>query len=238
MARRSITDNEIGIIKAMLARGMKNRDIQFYFNRQDRPVNSGRITGIRTGDYGPEVPEASDADLDAFLLTFKSLEVGVVVSAENGQQKSLASQAKAKFERRRDGNWYLSDGEASEQECKEIFDPSRLVPIVKAVAGLANNRGGYVFFGINDDECRAVGLEGNDFKDLDIVTITNKVKTFLTPTPVFSKFVIHLDEICIGVIHVEKQNVPPVIVCRDGDGLTDGTILFRYPGQTSRIKYG
>ena len=40
---RSISDEEIGLIKALLARGERNVDIQFYFNRQDRPVNSGRI---------------------------------------------------------------------------------------------------------------------------------------------------------------------------------------------------
>ena len=60
MPKRSITDEEIGLIKAMLARGMANKDIQFYFNRQDRAVNSGRITGIRDRSYGPEVPKAGD----------------------------------------------------------------------------------------------------------------------------------------------------------------------------------
>lgn len=51
MAKRSITDEEISLIKAMLKRGHKNQDIQFHFNRPDRPVNSGRITGIRNGSY-------------------------------------------------------------------------------------------------------------------------------------------------------------------------------------------
>ena len=50
--KRSVTDDEIGLIRAMLARDMKNRDIQFYFNRQDRAVNSGRISGIKHGGYG------------------------------------------------------------------------------------------------------------------------------------------------------------------------------------------
>lgn len=59
MPRRSITDEEIALIKAMLARGMANKAIQFYFNRQDRAVNSGRISGIKHRDYGPEVPKAS-----------------------------------------------------------------------------------------------------------------------------------------------------------------------------------
>ncbi|MBJ7527408.1 MAG: hypothetical protein JHD10_09255 [Sphingomonadaceae bacterium] len=54
MPRRSITDEEIGLIKAMLARGMANKAIKFYFNRQDRTVNSGRISWIKHRDYGPE----------------------------------------------------------------------------------------------------------------------------------------------------------------------------------------
>ena len=36
MTRRTITDEEIGLLKAMVARGMKNRGIQFFFNRPDR----------------------------------------------------------------------------------------------------------------------------------------------------------------------------------------------------------
>ena len=129
MPRRSITDEEIGLIKAMLRRGMRNRDIQFYFNRQDRPVNSGRITGIRSGDYGPEVPEATDAELDAFLATFAPAEVGVVIEGAAQREQTLADRALARFVQRADGHWYLIDGETSEQECKAQFDPRRMEPI-------------------------------------------------------------------------------------------------------------
>lgn len=74
MATRSIKDKEISLIKAMLKRGHKNQDIQFYFNRPDRPVNSGRITGIRNGSYAnaAKVATASDADLDVLLLPSQS----------------------------------------------------------------------------------------------------------------------------------------------------------------------
>jgi hypothetical protein len=67
----SITDEEIALIKAMLGRGMKNKNIQFFFNRPDRAVNSGRITGIKDGNYGnsASISAATDAELDAFLLS-------------------------------------------------------------------------------------------------------------------------------------------------------------------------
>ena len=95
MAKRSIQDEEIGLIKAMLGRGMKNRDIQFYFNRQDRPVNSGRITGIRDGSYGPEVPKAENLALDAFLASFKAAEIGAVISGPAPRHGAIKSRASA-----------------------------------------------------------------------------------------------------------------------------------------------
>ena len=95
MAKRSITDEEIGLIKAMLARGMKNRDIQFFFNRPDRPANSGRFTQIRDGSYGPEITKATDAELDAFLKEHKpngqvsavSVPSSIAVSEHNSELK-------------------------------------------------------------------------------------------------------------------------------------------------------
>ncbi|MFC3182540.1 AlbA family DNA-binding domain-containing protein [Cypionkella sinensis] len=237
MPRRSITDEEIGLIKAMLRRGMRNRDIQFYFNRQDRPVNSGRITGINAGHYGPEVPVATEAALDAFLAGFAPTEVGVVIEAGASREPTLAERALARFVQR-DGDWFLADGETSDQECKAEFNPRRLEPIVRAIAALANNRGGRVFVGVQNTDCRVVGMPNSSFQDTDIVRITDKVKTLLTPTPDFAKEVINLGGLVVGVIHVEKYPHPPVIVCKDAEGLEDGTILFRYPGQSGKIKFG
>ncbi len=222
----------------MLRRGMRNRDIQFYFNRQDRPVNSGRITGIRSGDYGPEVPEATDAALEAFLTTFAPAEVGVVIEGVAPREPTLADRALARFVQRADDHWYLIDGETSEQECKAQFDPRRMEPIIRAIAALANNRGGFVFIGVTDAECRVAGMPDTAFQDTDIVRITDKAKTLLTPTPVFSRDVIDVGGFDVGVIHVEKHPMPPVIVCRDASSLEDGTILFRYPGQSGKIKFG
>lgn len=237
MPRRSITDEEIGLIKAMLRRKMRNRDIQFYFNRQDRPVNSGRITGIKNGSYGPEVSAATEAELDKFLASFSPANVGVVIS-QNSSEPSLADLARAKFEKRKGGKWHLSDGETSAQECKETFVPKKLAPVIRAIAALANNSGGFIFFGVKDQDCQVCGLSDDLFQTTDIAFITDKIKTFLTPTPSIAKTTLDLDGIAVGVIWVEKHDHRPVIICRDGDGLDDGTILFRYPGQSARIKFG
>lgn len=237
MPRRSITDEEIGLIKAMLRRGMINQDIHFIFNRPDRQISSGRITNIKQGRYGPEVAAATDAELDSFIAGFAPAEVGVVIEAVASREPTLAERAFARFVQR-DSDWFLADGETSDQECKAEFDPRRIEPIVRAIAALANNRGGFVFIGVQNADYRAVGMPNTSFQDTDIVLITDKVKTLLTPTPVFAKEAINLGDLTVGVIHVEKYPNPPVIVCKNADGLDDGSILFRYPGQSGKIKFG
>src|SRR5690349_4727342 len=66
-SKRSIADQEISLIKAMLNRGMEKTTIQAYFTHPDRPVNYGRITNIEQGSYGPELVPASDVELEKFL---------------------------------------------------------------------------------------------------------------------------------------------------------------------------
>lgn len=234
---RSITDQEIALIKRMLAKGMRNVDIQFYFNRPDRPANSGRISQIRGGTYGPEVPEATEEELTAFLSGFKPAEVGVVVTGEE-RPLTLAEQAAKSFTQNGAGEWFLRGEESSTFECKREFNPKKMAPIIRAIAALANNKGGFIFVGVEDDEGRVVGLQDNAFVETDIVRITENVKKHLAPTPDFLKEIIEIGGVAVGVIHVEQHPRPPVIVSRDGDGLEESSILFRYPGQSSKIKYG
>lgn len=139
MAKRSITDQEIALIKAMLARGMANKDIQFYFNRQDRPVNSGRITGIRKGAYGNSrsIPAASGVDLDGFLAVFKSPDLSGVATPLGPKSPLDPSIIAAFFKRDTNGVHRLIDGESDTRECKLGFGLRHSHLWVKAVAALA-----------------------------------------------------------------------------------------------------
>lgn len=67
MGKRNITDEEIGLIKAMLKRGMRNDEAHFHFNRQDRLISPGRIAQIKSGKYGGDVAIANYTALDQFL---------------------------------------------------------------------------------------------------------------------------------------------------------------------------
>lgn len=234
MKTRSITDREIALMKAMLARGMKNKDIQFFFNRPDRPVNSGRISTIRAGSYSDssKIPAALDEELQAFLRE------SVFEERMRASATSVVEKARALFRKSKNGTWKLESGEHEECECKLDFDPKKMTAIVKAVAALANNKGGYIFFGIANTGFNVEGI-GDQFSKTDIVQIVEKMKAHLSPTPtITAKETMDFDGIVVGLLHVAKYPSPPVIVYRDGDGLNEGEILFRYPGQSSRIKFG
>ena len=220
---RSISEREIALIKAMLARGLKNKDIQFFFNRPDRPVNTGRISTIRSGSYSnsSQITAASEHDLEDFLLSFdKSTQ-----STKGQIEATIAERARAFFRKSKDGMWSLEGGESEGCECKKDFDPKKMTAIVKAVAALANNKGGYIFFGVSDAGFKVEGV-GSEFSKTDIVRIVEKVKAHLSPTPtITAKQIIDFDGLPVGLLHVAKYPNPPIIVYRDGDGLNEGEIF-------------
>lgn len=245
MGKRSITDVEIGLIKAMLLRPMKNKDIQFYFNRQDRAVNSGRITQIRDGTYGPEAPTASEQELNAFLSSFKPSEIGAVVSESLVQQEpTLGERALALFAKGRAG-WMLTSHETDRVECKETFclkPEARFADPLRSIAGLANNAGGFIFFGVTelpDGSLQATGLTTEAFQQTDPAEINRCLAGALHPVPIFSTFTITLDDIEVGVIHIEKHEHPPVMATKNiNTEIKEGAIYYRYVGETRVIKPG
>lgn len=116
MGKRSISDDEIGLIKAMLARKMPNKKIQFYFNRQDRSVNSGRISGIKQGSYGAEVQQASDCALSVFFENFALPELtapSIVIETKPSAPPDAMDESllQSFFAKDADGIWCCTVGE-------------------------------------------------------------------------------------------------------------------------------
>jgi hypothetical protein len=247
---RTITDQEIALIKGMLVRGMKNADIQFFFNRPGRHVNSGRITNIADGIYSnsAQIAAASDDELNAFLADRSpttDLPAVVIGAAAGSTEPSSETVLRAMFEKDAAGDWRLSAGETDSAECKESFRLRNAAPWLRAVAALANNRGGYVFFGIADKDpsgkCKVVGLTGTEFHDADPGEIAARLQSAFQPTPRTRKTLIDIDGRTIGVLHVERHESRPIIATKnDGGGgeIKEGDIFYRYAGASRRISYG
>ncbi len=234
MANRNISDDEIGLIKAMLKRGMRNDEAHFHFNRQDRLISPGRIAQIKSGKYGASVPVADDTALDRFLAEFRKRSGTTAASPK--------MDIKAMFEPDGVGGWRFPLGETDQVECKRTFrmtPENRFAEVVKAIAGMANNRGGMILFGVRDGTFAVEGLTDDEFARVDAATINRTLAGALDPVPKFAKTAIVFDGRTVGILSVEPHANPPVIALKMmGSDVKEGCIYFRYVGETRTIKPG
>ncbi len=228
----------------MLARGMANKDIQFYFNRQDRAVNSGRITGIRDRSYGPEVEQATAEALSDFIRNFNAPKLtapGIVVEVAPAAPPDAMDEnvLRSFFAKDPSGSWHCCVGETDEFECKEGFSLRNFGKPLRTIAGFANNRGGYLFFGVRDkpDNFAVCGLADNRFTATDQNKFSQTIRSVLEPTPRFRVASLKLETMTVGVIYVEPHTAKPVIASKTEGDVAEGAIYYRYAGETRPICY-
>jgi Putative DNA-binding domain len=240
--KRNITDQEIALIKAMLRRGIPNDRIHFYFNRADRLVSSGRITQIKHGKYGGPVPEAGQDAIDTFLADWDRRNAIAGGRGDMIRAPTDPDVIRALFEKRGRTGWFLVAGETDQAECKAAFSmkpQDRFADPLRSIAGLANNKGGYVFFGVKDKTFELVGLRDDTFKTTDSAEFSRVITTTLDPVPRYEITCLEIDGKTLGVIYVPPHDHRPVIAIKAmGKDLREGTIYYRYVGESKPIKPG
>ena len=233
---RSISDTEIALIRAMRKRGMRPTDIQFYFSRPDRPVNLGRIADIENDRYGPGIAAVADAILDAFIENFEQ-------TTANAEDASPVSERTVKsLFKKRGKEWAVGAGETIDVECKEGFrltPQDRFADCLRTICAFANNRGGYLLFGVRNAGCVVVGLADQTFAETDIGALNRTVSSALDPSPDFERTTIELDGRLVGVIYVAPHRERPMLATKSiNKDFTEGSIYFRYPGESKAIRPG
>jgi hypothetical protein len=225
-----MTDFEIGIAKAMLQKGMRNDAIHFHFhfNRSDRLISSGRIAQIRNGKYGASVAAADPDELESFLSDWKARQVG---ARSQGTASPVDPNLLSDMFSEKLGSWILRGGETDQSECKLSFRLSpeeRFASVVKSIAGLANNGGGYILFGIRNATFCVEGLPDNSFHDTDPASINRILAGALDPVPHVTKASVSIGGNRIGVLYVAKHENAPVVSGRPG-----GNDLFPLRGRNA-----
>lgn len=233
--QRNLSDTEIAIVKAMLRKGWRNDVIHFYFNKPDRLISPGRITQIKKGKYGASVEEALPEELEAFLSAWEDSQARPPPAPSPVDMKTLRSMFIREI-----GTWRLAGGETDRTECKANFrlqPEDRFSKAIRAIAGLANNKGGYLLFGVADGTFLAEGLADETFAKSDVALINRVLVGSLDPAPQFTKALIELGGNQVGVLYVEKHNHGPVVAIKNvGQDVKEGGIYFRYVGETRLIK--
>jgi hypothetical protein len=103
------------------------------------------------------------------------------------------------------------------------------------VAALANNRGGYVIFGVEPSDLKLVGIDVDRFLMIDISRFSMAFREYMDPAPDFEVSSLNLEGLAVGVIYVQQCAEAPIISMRDTGSYRSGTIYFRYPGESRPI---
>ena len=122
-------------------------------------------------------------------------------------------------------------------EFKESFNWLSKDKYAKSMAAFANNRGGYIVFGVKDQPRELAGLQTNNFGTTDEAKITTYLNAVFSPEIIFEKFVVEVRSKNIGILYTNQAKNKPVVCSKNDGDLKESDIYYRYNGKSERIKY-
>ena len=138
-----------------------------------------------------------------------------------------------------DDREYLKHRESSRIEFKENFNFNNMAKYSKTMAAFANNKGGYLVFGIKDSPRKLIGINKDRFDNIK----QEKISTFLIdhfdPEIKWDIGIVESGEKYFGYIYIYESEEKPII-CKKNAGNNDiqsGEIYFRYRGQSRKIGF-
>ena len=146
------------------------------------------------------------------------------------------------LKRKPGGNLYHRESQTL--EFKESFNLAGLPEYCRDFAAFANNRGGYLVFGVTDrPKRRAVGLRekaAEQFDKLDPERLSGELLKVFSAEIVWHHDVFKIGKKTFGAFYVEEARTKTVI-CKKDEGkdqeLRNGDVYYRYGGRTQRIQY-
>ena len=142
---------------------------------------------------------------------------------------------------RPDGHLYHREGQ--ELEFKEQFNLAGLAEYFRDFSAFANNRGGYLVFGVADSPRMPAGLTDSaieQFERVDPQKITGYLLEVFAPAIEWEQQSFEIDGKVFGVFRVHEAKTKPVIARKDEgkqQTIKNGEIYYRYGGRTQKIRF-
>jgi predicted HTH transcriptional regulator len=118
-------------------------------------------------------------------------------------------------------------------EFKEQFNWLSKDKYAKSMVAFANNKGGYIVFGIKDKPRELVGLQSNNFESTDEAKITAYLNDVFSPEIVFEKFIVEVRSKNIGVLYTHQAKYKPVVCSKNDNDLKESDIFYTWSQQSS-----
>ncbi len=233
---KQLEDWEVAIIRAMLASGAyKKQEIVAYFSRPERSINQARVSEIEGNHERYDgIEKVSDEALKKFLSDWRQVRFPTAPIIPQGP--THPDIMARKFPIRKGLATRLHVSETSFVEGKESFNWGSKHKYCKTLAGMANNSGGYLLFGVKDGSFEIPGIEENRMERFDLKKANEFITRNFNQALELEKGQFEVKGKTIGAIFVHPSKSKPVICTTDGNNLFSGDIYYRYPGETRRIQ--
>lgn len=136
----------------------------------------------------------------------------------------------------------LHHREGQELEFKEQFNLSALADYYKDFAAFANNRGGYLIFGVKDKPRVPAGMSEKSidlFDKIDPQIISGHLLQIFSCNICWSQDCFEIEGKKFGVFYIEPSTEKPIIAAKDegkDNLIKSGEIYYRYGGRTQKIQ--
>lgn len=228
--RNTLSNSEVSVIKGLLSAGKhSNQEIAGLINRARGnaalDVSSGRITNIKKDQIAKykDVQEASSLEVRKFLDSL----AGLPSSGLNPTHPAKLAQLLPIMSR---DPLALKITETEIIECKKSLN----IPM-KTIAAFANNKGGYLVFGVENKTWIVDGLQGDKFQKYDLNKLNQSIRDCLGICIEITPALYEIEGRKIGVFYVAPAHTKPVIFIHNADGQSQGQIYYRYPGEDRLI---
>lgn len=144
---------------------------------------------------------------------------------------------------RTNSNGSLYHREGQELEFKEQFNFGGLADYLRDFSAFANNKGGYLIFGVTDSPRKLKGLTGSSlqqFEKIDPEKITGYILEIYSSQITWEQIIFENKGMSFGVFKIYQSSLKPVIAKKDegkDQVIKNGDIYFRYGGRTQKIQY-
>lgn len=138
-----------------------------------------------------------------------------------------------------DGKGYLKKRESYNLEYKQNFQlGDGLLKFLKTLAGMANNKGGQIVFGVLNSPHIPAGMTNNRFLEVDPKDIDSRIREYFAPSLRWRMDIQEFNDKKFGFLIVEEAEEKPILCKKNkGDILREGAIYYRYRGETKEIEY-
>lgn len=138
---------------------------------------------------------------------------------------------------------HLHHREGQELEFKEQFNLAGLADYFRDFAAFANNRGGFIIFGVTDSPRTLGGLTANaidQFDKIDPEKISGYLLEIFSSDIRWTQQLVAIGGKKFGVFSVEEATTKPVIAKKDEGKdqiIKNGEVYYRYGGRTQKIQH-